>query len=135
MNILERLQLRTGETDEDLLNDLIETAKNAILSRRFPYQDWPTREVTKTVSRTVTTTDEITGDVTTETQEETVTEEETYVEPRYLDLQFRIALDLYNKQGAEGETGHSENGINRQFESSWVSEQLLREVTPYCGKV
>ena len=100
MSILERLTLRTGETDENLLNDLIETAKNAILSRRFPYGELPDT-----------------------------------VEPRYEDLQFRIALDLYNKQGAEGEKVHNENGISRTFESSWISDQLLSEVTPKAGTV
>ena len=55
------------------------------------------------------------------------------METRYQDLQFRIALDLYNKQGAEGETAHSEGGISRTFESSWISEQLLSEVTPKVG--
>lgn len=123
MDILRRLQLRLTDgdnvPDDDILEDCIETAKTAILSRRFPYGEWPTRDVT--------VTDETTGEETTET--------ETCVEDRYLDLQFRIAMDLYNKIGAEGETSHSENGISRQFESSWISEQLLSEVTPYCGVV
>ena len=101
MDILERLKLRTRETDEALLNDLIETAKNAILSRRFPYQEWA----------------------------------DFQLESQYSDLQFRIALDLYNKQGAEGEKVHKENGIDRTFESSWISEQLLHEITPYVGTV
>lgn len=56
-----------------------------------------------------------------------------YVEPQYRDLQFRIALDLYNKMGAEGELRHAENGITREYESSWVSGQLLREVVPFAG--
>lgn len=55
------------------------------------------------------------------------------VEPRYQDLQYRIALDLYNKRGAEGELGHVENGVSRSYESSWISEQLLLEVTPMCA--
>lgn len=46
------------------------------------------------------------------------------------DLLYRVALDLYNKSGAEGEMSHSENGISRTYESSWVSEQLLREIVP-----
>ena len=135
MTILERLQLRTGEEDVNLLNDLIETAKNAILSRRFPFGDWPTREVTQTVSHTVTTTDDETGETTTETVEQTVTTEETYVEDRYLDLQFRIALDLYNRIGGEGQTRSVENGITREWDASWISAQLLHEVTPYAGVV
>lgn len=110
MNILERLQLRLTDNgnvpDDEILEDCILTAKNAILSRRYPYQDWPVDD-----------------------------DGETYVEPRYEDLQFRMAMDLYNKIGAEGEISHSENGVSRGFESSWISKQLLEEVTPYCGVV
>lgn len=116
MTNLERLMLRTGSDDEELLSELLETAKNAILSRRFPLGDYPTREVERTNANG-----------------ETVTELETYVEDRYLDLQFRIALDLFNKQGAEGESSHTENGIGRTYESSWISSQLLQEVVPYIG--
>lgn len=57
------------------------------------------------------------------------------LETRYKDLQFRIAMDLYAKIGAEGQIGHSENGISRTWESSWISEQLLSEVTPLVGRV
>lgn len=57
------------------------------------------------------------------------------VEPRYRDLQYRIALDIYNKRGAEGELSHSENGISRGYESSWISKQLLEEITPTCRVV
>jgi len=135
MDILERLKLRTGESDEELLSDLIETAKNAILARRFPFQEWPTRDVTQTVSHTVTSTDDVTGDVTTETVENTVTTTETYVEPRYEDLQFRIALDLYNRIGGEGQTRSVEGGITREWDASWISAQLLHEVTPFAGVV
>ena len=98
MSNLERLELRTNEPDEAILNDCLESAKSAILARRFPFG-----------------------------------EPEPVLEARYADLQFRIALDLYNKIGAEGQLGHSENGISRQFESSWISEQLLMEVTPFVG--
>lgn len=99
MDNLLRLKLRTGEQDEAILSDCLESAKAAIMSRRFPYQEWP---------------DE--------------------VETRYLDLQFRIAMDIYNKSGAEGEIAHSENGVSRSFESSWISESLLQEVTPMVGR-
>jgi hypothetical protein len=98
MTILNRLKTRTGEMDETLLSDCLDSARNAILARRFPYHEWP---------------DE--------------------VPPQYSDLQFRIAMDLYNKIGAEGQTAHSENGVSRTFESSWISDQLLREVTPLVG--
>lgn len=57
------------------------------------------------------------------------------LEKRYEDLQFRCALDLYNKIGAEGETAHSENGINRTYQSSWISSDLLNEVVPLAKVV
>lgn len=100
-SVMSRLEMRTGETDVDLLMDYVLSAKNAINSRRFPYHEWPVDD-----------------------------EGKTYVEERYRDLQFRIALDMYNKAGAEGQTAHTENGIGRTYESSWISEQLLSEVTP-----
>jgi len=52
---------------------------------------------------------------------------------RYLTKQVEIALFLYNKQGAEGEVGHNENGINRSYESSDVPESLMRGITPFVG--
>jgi hypothetical protein len=58
---------------------------------------------------------------------------ETEIEPKYADLQLRIAVELYNKQGAEGESAHSENGISRTYESAGVSKSLLNEITPMCG--
>lgn len=95
MDNLARLKLRTGEPDEAILEDCLESAKAAIFAVRYPFGDFP---------------DEL--------------------EARYLDLQFRCALDLYNKIGAEGQKGHQENSINRTWESAWISESLLREVTP-----
>lgn len=100
MDNLERLKLRTNEPDEAILEDCLESARAAIMARRYPFQEWP---------------DEL--------------------ERRYLDLQFRMAMDIYAKIGAEGQTSHSENGINRAWESSWISEQLLSEVTPLAGRV
>ena len=98
MTNIERLKLRTGEPDEAILTDCLESAKSAILARRFPFG-----------------------------------EPGPILEARYTDLQFRIALDLYNKIGAEGQLGHSENGVSRSYESSWISKQLLAEVTPFVG--
>ena len=94
---LERLKLRTSELDESFLNDCLESAKNAILARRYPFG------------------------------------QSSVLEKRFEDLQFRIALDLYNKIGAEGQLTHSENGASRTWESSWISKQLLMEVTPLVG--
>lgn len=100
MDNLERLKLRTGEPNEAILEDCLESAKSAILARRYPYGDWPKE-----------------------------------LESRYLDLQFRCAMDIYAKIGAEGELSHNENGINRGYESAWISELLLQEVTPIAKVV
>lgn len=101
MTQLERLKIRITESKNDLeLEDLLESAKALILSRRFPFGDQPEE-----------------------------------IEPRYKDLQIRIAVELYNRQGIEGQTAHSENGISRSFSGAVVSEELLREITPKGGVV
>jgi hypothetical protein len=41
---------------------------------------------------------------------------------------------LYNRQGSEGETYHSENGINRTYASANVPDDLLKGIVP-LGKV
>ena len=101
MTQLERLKIRIAEaTNNAELEDILESAKAVILSRRFPFGDYPED-----------------------------------IEPRYKDLQIRIAVEMFNKRGAEGETSHSENGISRSYASANVSEDLLREITPKAGVV
>lgn len=101
MTQLERLKLRiTEKVNDDELEDILESAKAVILSRRFPFSEWP---------------DEI--------------------EDRYKDLQIRIAVEMFNKQGAEGEILHSENGVSRTYASASVTEDLLKEITPKAGVV
>ena len=55
------------------------------------------------------------------------------LENRYKDLQVRIAVDLYNKLGAEGELAHSENGVSRSYGAENVSTDLLKEIVPKVG--
>ena len=101
MTQLERLKIRiTENVSDEELEDILESAKAVILSRRFPFSDQP---------------DEI--------------------ENKYKDLQIRIAVEMFNKRGAEGETAHSENGVSRSYASANVSEDLLREITPKGGVV
>ena len=96
MTQLERLKIRITENVSDVeLEDILESAKAVILSRRFPYGFYPLE-----------------------------------IEDRYKDLQIRIAVEMYAKRGAEGETAHSENGVSRTYSSASVSEELLREITP-----
>ena len=101
MTQLERLKIRITESVNDKeLEDLLESAKAVILSRRFPFGEWPEE-----------------------------------IEAKYKDLQIRIATEMYNKIGAEGQTSHSENGVSRTYASASVSEELLREITPKGGVV
>ena len=51
---------------------------------------------------------------------------------RYADLQLRIAVVMYNKQGAEGQKSHSENGVSRSYEDY---DFLLAEVVPMVGGI
>lgn len=53
----------------------------------------------------------------------------------YEHIQIQIALELFSKMGAEGQTAHNENGINRTYEAADVSPSLLRRITPICGSV
>lgn len=54
---------------------------------------------------------------------------------RYNGKQLEIAVYLYNKQGAEGQTAHSENGISRTYESADVPESMLRGIVPFVGGI
>ena len=101
MTQLERLKIRITEKATDVeLEDILESAKAVILSRRFPFGEWPAE-----------------------------------IEDKYKDLQIRIAVEMFNKIGAEGETAHSENGVSRSYASASVSEDLLSEITPKAGVV
>lgn len=50
---------------------------------------------------------------------------------RYHLKQVEIAAYLYNKQGAEGQTAHTENGITRTYGSADVPEAMLRGIVPH----
>jgi hypothetical protein len=62
-------------------------------------------------------------------------EQPTELESKFNDLQIRIAVEMYNKRGVEGQTSHSENGVSRSYSSANISEELLREITPKVGVV
>lgn len=53
----------------------------------------------------------------------------------YEPIQIRIAVELYSRMGAEGQTAHSENGVSRTWEAADVSPSLLRQIVPVCGSV
>lgn len=55
------------------------------------------------------------------------------VPARYHSTQLEIAVYLLNKRGAEGETSHSENGINRSYESASVPDSMLKGIVPFVS--
>ena len=54
---------------------------------------------------------------------------------KYGSIQAKAAAYYLNKRGADGQTGHSENGISRSYENGDLPLSLLREITPICGVV
>lgn len=92
------------EKDEKTLEVYLDDAKMFILSNLYPFEDDFPKD-----------------------------ENNEYILPeRYLSLQVDIAVELYAKQGAEGETAHSENGITRTYDNSVVSDRLARQIVPYA---
>ena len=58
--------------------------------------------------------------------------EDMAVPSRYDRIQIQLAVELYTHRGAEGQTGHSENGISR----TWPEKSaLLKMILPHCGSV
>jgi hypothetical protein len=54
---------------------------------------------------------------------------------QYERIQISIALELFSKMGAEGETSHNENGISRTYEAGDISPSLMRQIMPMCAGV
>ena len=50
-------------------------------------------------------------------------------------IQLRIAVELFSKMGAEGQTMHTENGVSRTWEAGDVSPSLLKHIVPCVGSV
>ena len=40
-------------------------------------------------------------------------------------------VDVYSKAGAEGQTSHSENGISRVYDGSWISPKITANFPNY----
>jgi hypothetical protein len=57
------------------------------------------------------------------------------VEARYEHIQLQIAVELFSKMGAEGQTAHNENGVSRSYEAADISPSLLKRIVPLVGGV
>lgn len=51
---------------------------------------------------------------------------------KYSDIELEIAVYLWNKIGAEGQTSHNENGINRGYESAGIPDSFVKDIVPMC---
>jgi len=98
-----RLDIKTTEEDA-LLVEMLETASQIFLAVRYPTTPYPTDDNDKPV-----------------------------FEQKYLNIISSIAIELYSKLGAEGQTAHNENGINRSYEAGDISPSLLAKITPVVG--
>ena len=49
---------------------------------------------------------------------------------KYSDIVFDISIYLYNKRGAEGQTAHNENGINRSYEKAGIPDSFVSDIVP-----
>lgn len=61
--------------------------------------------------------------------------EDASLSPLHEQIQIRIAVELYSKMGAEGQTQHTENGVSRTWEAGDVSPSLLKHIVPCVGSV
>lgn len=59
--------------------------------------------------------------------------DEVAMPSRYGMLQCQIAAYFINKRGAEGQTGHDENGIKRTYGGADIPDDMLRQIVPHVG--
>ena len=62
-----------------------------------------------------------------------VPEDVNGVPSQYDRLHCEEATFLIAKRGAEGQTVHAENGIDRSYENGYIPSSMLKSVVPYCG--
>lgn len=104
MDVNEKLTTLRAMTDCDdsdtVLLVFLENAKRIILARKYPY----------------------------------IVDDDEYdaleMPKKYEWRQLQIAQYLLNKRGAEGETQHTENGINRYYGHNDVPPDLLKDILP-----
>lgn len=96
----ERLKVRIPEATEAELEDVLESAKDAILSRCFVSVE-NTSEEDKNAALT--------------THKEKV---------------LQAAVIIYNMRGIEGQNSHSENGVSRSFADNAGLKPILEQIIP-----
>ena len=54
---------------------------------------------------------------------------------KYHNKQISIAVYLYGKNGAEGETMHTEGQVTRMYEKGDVPDSMLKDIMTMCGSL
>lgn len=102
MTDIERLKARLPEATEAELNDVLESAKDVILSRAFVSVE-STSDEDKTTALTV-----------------------------HKEKVLSAAVVIYNMRGVEGQTSHSENGVSRSYADAAGMKPILEQIIPRC---
>jgi hypothetical protein len=100
MTHLERLKIRIPEATEAELEDVLESAKDVILSRAFVSLE-NTTEGEKTIALAI-----------------------------HSEKVLNAAIVIYNMRGIEGQTAHSENGVARSYADCAGMKPILESITP-----
>jgi len=107
MSLLTRLKARLGITDNEqdiILEDIIERAKYEWVELRYPSSSYPVDN-----------------------------DGDPIIERRWHSWLIEAAIELYNRQGSEGQVTHNELGINRTYETGTLSDSLASRVLPVVG--
>ena len=102
MTNIERLKVRIPEATEAELEDVLESAKDVILSRCFVSVE-NTSDEDKTAALTV-----------------------------HNEKVLSAAIVIYNMRGIEGQTAHSENGVSRSYADCAGMKPILEQIVPRC---
>lgn len=105
MDNIERLKIRIPQATEAELEDVLETAKDTILSRCFV-------SIAKATA-----------------------EEKAKMLEEHNEKVLKVAVIIYNMRGIEGQISHSENGISRSFAENEGLKPILEQIIPRCNIV
>ena len=105
MTNIERLKARVPEATDAELEDVLESAKDVILSRSFV-------NVSKATD-----------------------EEKAQALNVHNEKVLSAAVVIYNMRGIEGQVSHSENGVARSYENCAGMKSILEQIVPRCDVV
>jgi hypothetical protein len=100
LTALERLKIRIPEATEAELEDVLESARDVILSRAFVSLE-KASDGEKTVALAI-----------------------------HSEKVLSAAIVIYNMRGIEGQTSHSENGVSRSFADCAGMKPILESIIP-----